>query len=731
MRKSIDRVLKLSTAALIMSSFLALASAPMLGLEILLLGLLLLALQPLGESLDRMFGWYRYCTTAVTALLTVTLPLWILSLGLLPAVIALIVYIMAHKLAHQKERKDYFHLFLMCFLLLVAACGLGPEAVIGLAMLCFLLSAVWALLSLQIRTEAAEVGPGGLADIIGLSDREPAPTSPSASLLDWGIVRSVGAVCFATALLTAALFFGMPRVEAGLFGRTNILGPGAAQRTGLGDSVEVGRGGLIEIDRSPVMRVEFPDIPDGQYSGELYWPSSTMDTFTAGVWERLGGPYAIRDERRRPNLLPANESNVVAREPSGRGQQVRQIIYLDDVPQGGLPCLASPLRVRCEGATVSWNREEDGYFVQVDRLRSSSISYEVVSEVEMPAASRLREARQDYRQSMSGQDYFLLTRHSLQERTVRLAQQLTERYDNLYDKARALEVWLGSDRFVYTLDTPELPRHSPVDAFVFEERRGHCQLYASALALMLRSIGVPTRVVSGYRGGEWSQADKAYIISRDMAHLWVEAYFLDHGWVTFDPSPQGTEDAMTPLGRAQMAIARLQLRLRMFWYQRIIGYEGGWFTLTWLKDFGAGIFSWTLSPYSGWLDDNSAPRNGAGIISFLALPGLLLVLVGTALYLWFRRRAQQGTLTDGQRRAALLFSGMRRVLRRRGIDCERKTAGELVSAARGASLPESPVVADALKIYNEARFGNRPLGKAQAKLLLKSIRMAQRTVPSR
>ncbi|HEO71836.1 MAG TPA: DUF3488 domain-containing protein, partial [Candidatus Hydrogenedentes bacterium] len=416
MRKSVDRVLNLSTAALIMSSFLALSSAPMLGLEIMVLGLLLLSLQPLGAFLDRSFRWYRYLTTAVTALFAVSLPLWLAFLGLLPGVIALIIYIMAHKVAHQKERKDYIHLFLMCFLLLVAACGLGPEAVIGLAMLCFLLSAVWAFLALQIRTEAAQVGPSGLADVIRLSDREPSPTSPSSSLLDWGIVRSVGAVCLAAVVLTAGLFFGVPRVEAGLFGRSNLLTPAAAHRTGLGDLVEVGRGGRIEIDRSPVMRVEFPDIPDGQYTGPLYWPSSTMDTFTAGVWERLGGPYAIRDVRRRQNLLPVNERNVVAREPLGRGRQVRQVIYLDDVPRGGLPCLASPLRVKCDGATISWNQDEDGYFVQVDRLRAGRVSYEVISEVETPAPSQLRDARTDYRQSMSGQDYFLLMRHSLQER---------------------------------------------------------------------------------------------------------------------------------------------------------------------------------------------------------------------------------------------------------------------------------------------------------------------------
>ncbi|MFO7975513.1 MAG: DUF3488 and transglutaminase-like domain-containing protein [Candidatus Hydrogenedentota bacterium] len=726
MRRSIDTLLNVSTAALLLSSFLALAADPTMGPGIMVLGGLVLAVWPLGEYLDGRYAWYRYLTNGATVLFALTLPVWVGTFGLLPAVIALIIFIQVHKLGHRKERKDFYQLFLMCFLLLIAGCGLGPDAAIGIAMLCFLISAVWALWALQVRTEASRVGPSGLADIVPLSEREPEPTGPSVSLLDWGMVRAIGVVCVASALLTAVFFFGTPRMEAGILGRSNVLTANSGQRrTGLSETVRIGEGGRIEADHRPVMRVKFPDIPGGQFGGSLYWRSSTMDRFRTnkGVWERRGGPYVIRDARPSTIPLHTGDASVVEREPFGRGRKVHQSIYLDEVPRSGLPCLSSPLRLECEGATVSWDPEQDGYFVQVDRLKSSSISYEVISEVVRPRPQQLRNAKRDYRRAMSGRAHELLTRHDLGERTVRLAQRLTEEHDNLYDKARALEAWFSSEEFVYTLDTPSLPQGAPVDAFVLEARRGHCELFASALALMLRSLGIPTRVVSGYRGGEWSPADQAYIVSRDMAHLWVEAYFLDHGWITFDPSPQRDEEIVPWHRRVTLALSRWQLRLRILWYRNIVGYEGG-FDLARLKDWGRGIFAWTITPYTGWLAGDSSVNGRTDFLLVLVLPLTLALVVLIVIYLNIRRKSHRRArfLTGGQRRAVHLLGRVTQVLRRRGIECQGKTAGELLIAARSANLEKCGPLAEALDTYDEARFGNRPLTKARFKELRRNLR---------
>ena len=728
MRRSIDRILYASTAALLLSGFLALGSAPSVGASIFAIALVDLLVWVVGEPLDRRYGWYRYLTSVATALFSITLPFWVKGLGLLPAVIALILFIQAHKLAHRKERKDYYQLYLMCFLLLIAACGLGPEPALGAAMLCFLISAVWALMALQIQTEAKRAGAGSLADVIPLTAQGPNPASASTRLLDWGLVRVVGTVCLAATLLTAGAFLGVPRMEAGIFGRSHLLAPARDELvTGLDDTVEVGLGGRIRIDRSPVMRVKFPELRSGRYKGELYWQSDTMDSFTSRIWDRLGGPYAIQDSRPRPSSMHTESPSIVARQAIGAGQLVRQEIFLEEVARAGLPCLASPLHVTTDGTSIHWNPFEDGFFVQTSQLKLGSISYEVVSEVVAHSPEQLRAARTDYEQSMSSQDYFLLTRHTLQEPTVRLAQELTKEYDTPYDKARALEAWLSSPAFMYTLDEPTLPRYSPIDSFLLNIRRGHCQLYASGLALMLRSLGIPTRVVAGYRGGEWSENDRSYVVTRDMAHLWVEVYFLDYGWVTFDPSPPYDADDMSLFGQMSETLSRSQLRFRAFWYRSIIGYDGR-FALENLKNLGQGLFAWSLFPDTDPEADEPGSSHRFGRLAIEALSGLLTVLALAGLYLHFKRRAgaRAPKLTKAQRRAQLLLDKINHKLHRQGIDCEQQTAGELAQAARRIWVADPQPIADALHTYDEARFGKRPLERSHLKELCRGLRRARR-----
>jgi transglutaminase-like putative cysteine protease len=75
-----------------------------------------------------------------------------------------------------------------------------------------------------------------------------------------------------------------------------------------------------------------------------------------------------------------------------------------------------------------------------------------------------------------------------------------------------------------------------MNAFFTEVRRGHCELFASAMALAVRSLGIPARVVTGYLGGEWDPQNHSYLVREGMAHLWVEVLFPQYGWVPFDPS---------------------------------------------------------------------------------------------------------------------------------------------------------------------------------------------------
>ena len=92
-------------------------------------------------------------------------------------------------------------------------------------------------------------------------------------------------------------------------------------------------------------------------------------------------------------------------------------------------------------------------------------------------------------------------------------------------------------RFTYTLNLTGKPGDDPLAHFLFETRAGHCEYFASAMTIMLRTLGIPTREVNGFLPGEYNDLGGDYIVRASDAHSWVEVYFPGNGWMTFDPTP--------------------------------------------------------------------------------------------------------------------------------------------------------------------------------------------------
>jgi len=100
----------------------------------------------------------------------------------------------------------------------------------------------------------------------------------------------------------------------------------------------------------------------------------------------------------------------------------------------------------------------------------------------------------------------------------------------------AIEIYLRT-RFGYTLQLPRVLPHDPLANFLFERKQGHCEYFASAMAVMLRTLRIPSRVVNGFQTGEYNDLTSQYVVRASNAHSWVEAYFPGYGWVAFDPTP--------------------------------------------------------------------------------------------------------------------------------------------------------------------------------------------------
>jgi transglutaminase-like putative cysteine protease len=724
MRDSLHHALRIATGLVVISGYLALASVRDYGPIFVVPGALLLLLSPLGEWLDGRYTAYRSFMRAITFVYFCFIPYTLLVLGVLDGVIALIVFIQAHTLLHEKEERNYYHLYLMSFFLVLAAAVNNPEPVVGLVLLLFLVSSIWSFICLRLvtdREEASESGAvGGVVARLGRTGRSPEKLVTG---LGAGLVFAAIGLCIAATLMTASFFVLTPRIEAGFLGSNEQT----VSQTGLPDTVDLRGGNYVQEDPTPIMRVEIPDEVNVDISNELYWRTTTLPHYAGEQWasdelenhmEPGIGPLFSRQnlfsQTRTPHIL--NRGRVE------KNPLLRQIIYMDEAPDQGLPALDLVQRVELTGsrrfARLLWDDTLD-FTVKFMSQRGRRVTYEVLSEISDPSPDALRAAPDNYEASIHPRDYALLTYHNLAPETLELVQTVVGDATNPYDKAVALTEYLNGPEFAYTLDLPPLPPRNAIDAFLLNVRQGHCERFATALALMLRSQGIPTRVVVGYRGGEWDSGDRSFTVRQNMAHLWVEVLFLDQGWVVFDPSPRALEETLGTLGQIQRLFSRSSLKAKMLWYQEVIGFDRT-LQLEYLRNLTTGFVR-------SFTEDAAGERRNLGL-SWRASPVLLVVVaflwVGVMILL-FRQRAprrQQRLLTTDQARAVRLFRLLQQKLRLCGVEPRGKTAEELAQTIHRTGCLEGDVPVEVIEVYNTVRFGGRPLSAGEYRRLRREIK---------
>jgi len=252
----------------------------------------------------------------------------------------------------------------------------------------------------------------------------------------------------------------------------------------------------------------------------------------------------------------------------------------------------------------------------------------------------------------------------------------------------------------------------PLAFFLFHRKKGHCEYFASAMAVMLRVDGIPSRVITGFQSGIYNPISGAQLIRTSDAHSWVEAWLPERGWTTFDPTPPD------PNGTGLSAWTRLSFyadAVDVFWQDWVLNYnlERQLQLASRVGESGRHIgFNWTDGP-RWWSGRNWSSLRDFG---FVALGAIALAFLGKFLrrdgWRWWTTRQRLLKVQRGQGQASdatLLYQRMLKALRRRGI--EKPAWLTPCEFARVLQEPElSGLVEDFTGAYNELRFG----GKAEA-----------------
>ena len=185
----------------------------------------------------------------------------------------------------------------------------------------------------------------------------------------------------------------------------------------------------------------------------------------------------------------------------------------------------APWARRVSGAYRAVQIDRGGAVYDLDGERAVSL-YEADSDISAPSPEQLRAAGDDFPASLLA--YLQLP--ELDPRIPQLAAQVSGSASNNYDKAVALEQYLKTN-YVYTLQLPGSPVADPLANFLFERKQGHCEFFASSMAVMLRTLRIPARLVNGFVNDEFNDLTGNYVVRAKDAHAWVEAYFPGYGWI--------------------------------------------------------------------------------------------------------------------------------------------------------------------------------------------------------
>ncbi|MBI5094273.1 MAG: DUF3488 domain-containing protein [Candidatus Hydrogenedentes bacterium] len=724
-RRGIQIALRLSSGVFILSGFAALLTTGDHGPGYIVLALVLLILAPLGEWLDSRYVAYRIISTTIAIGYAVTLVVPLVQYGLLEAVTRLIVFVLGYLLLHRKREHEYYQVFLMTFFLLLSACARFPDAAIGLVLPVFLVSAVWAFLSLQLRVESDRGGAGEGVEIVPLDYGRGKRAAGGSTHSVRALFVSAAAVSLMSLLIASGVFLATPRVGAG-FLSADYVSDGSAI-SGLANEVNLSAGGPISSNNRAVMTAQFPDEPGGRFDPErMYWRAAPHALYGGNMWGAWEADSRIGDERRRIQYT-VESPGVLARTESGHGRKVKQVIFADDADTQSVVCLEIPIRVEAPGQPIGWSTRFDNSVAARDQARHN-LKYTVISEQDSPQEDVLRRCKDTYAAAMNTFTYGQLAYQDLSPKSIELVKQITAGKTTPYDKTVAIRDYLQSSSFFYTINPPPLPTEHPVDTFLNSTRIGHCELFAGAMALMVRSQGIPARVVKGYRGGEWNPSDLSYTIRASMAHLWVEVYFLGYGWVTFDPSPLNEGSEAATVSWLSKTVSRYSMRSKMLWYQYVIGYNP--------RRLFVNLNSWSLRALAGGSGSSNSRDGAAGGAS--PMGGAALLVLETALGLgavllawkiWTRLHASRSTLSEDQTRAIRLFRRLRAKAQRLGVDCRGKTAEEMGREFVRLGWIGADEANAVIRTYSDARFGGKPLPVDEYRKWLHTVRSLRLGAP--
>jgi hypothetical protein len=475
------------------------------------------------------------------------------------ATVHMVLFSMVIKIFSVRRDRDLLYLAVLSFLLVLAAAVLTVDTLFLLTFSLFILVAIATFISMEMRRSERETLAASLP--------------PQQDIKFHSSLAGVSAILGLLTLAGAALiFFILPRINSS--GYLRNLGVQGAMMSGFSQEVSLGGIGQIQQSSSVVMHVQ---VLDGKLPEDVKWRGIALANFDGLRWYNAPEVPTFHGLYNSPLDL-THISNFSFYSGSESVPHLSNLSYRVVMEPVGLNLFfLAPAPLKINGDYRVLEIKSDGSIFTTRPAEGSIGAGESESAQTIGVYSAEADTRnpEPYVRDSNSRDYpphvaFLyLQMPRLDPRIAQLARQVTAQAGSNYERAKAVEQYLRTN-FGYTLQLPGMREADPLARFLFERKKGHCEYFASSMAMMLRALRIPARVVNGFRGGEYNDLTGSYIVREKDAHSWVEAYFPEYGWVTFDPTPAGPS-AAPATGWSRLALymdAAGQL-----WREWIVNYD--------------------------------------------------------------------------------------------------------------------------------------------------------------
>jgi transglutaminase-like putative cysteine protease len=667
-------------------------------------------------------GVWRWLTLGALTLFLLEWVVW--DDNLLEASLHLLLYLMIYKLLTLERSRDYLHLYLIGFFQLLASTATTAELPYGVAFFCYVVLAPWTLMLYTLQLEAEQRANPFIAG----DSEATGGAAAQLAVIRWPFFVMTTTAALGTFILTLVIFFLIPRMGSGFM---QSGGSPSGMLVGFSERVELGEIGAIKLDPTIVMRVGVAS-PSILPPSASYWRGTAYDFYDGVSWQKRMGS--------RVNLLRGADGWF--RLPPRRRVQavalpVRQEVILEPLETAVLFAAAEPVAV---GGALGSLRIDSQSTLLLANMPAGRIRYQVDSVPPRLSEADRKAVVDDYGRVPTA--YVQLPVGS--ERLVALTRSVVglpvggglsaARLENgqipIFEAANRIERYLKQN-YRYTLDVKPPKELSPIDDFLFEQKAGYCEYYATAMVLMLRSLGVPARLVSGFLPGEWNAFGHYFTVREQEAHTWVEVYFPATGWYPFDPTPSVDESPMM-MGRLRQLIDTLWVS----WDRYIVRFSiqdqvAAWQemrsqgtvlqgrSLQWIESAKTDLklaVAWLVHRRNSWL--------------WLAAAAGFCVLV---MRWWAQRHGgwpfwHTQALRATQRSGRTFYTKMLRLLAERGVQKPPAlTALEFVAVVGPELGPVALAVDRLTEYYQRLRFGATPLTpdeRIDVTRLLRQIKVA-------